>query len=228
MANITEIQTDKRLVREAPRETSVVREVDVLVCGGGQSGIGAAIGAARGGAKTLLVERNAWLGGPATAALMNTWNVPVDKMTGIAKEVALSLHQKGAGIISGPTFPFDPETYKGLAVDLIEQAGAEILTYTWVVDPIMENKRIRGVMVQNKSGRQAILAKVVVDTTGDADIACAAGAEYVKGRESDGKMRPMSVLFRIGGVDVAQAVKYCRTNPQNFTAAAGLPFRPHF
>ena len=218
MANLTKIQTDKRLVREAPRETSVVREVDVLVCGGGQSGIGAAIGAARGGAKTLLIERNAWLGGPATAALMNTWNVPVDKMTGIAKEIALSLHQKGAGIISGPTFPFDPEAYKGLAVDLIEQAGAEILTYTWVVDPIMEDKRIRGVMVQNKSGRQAVLADIVVDTTGDADVACAAGADHVKGRESDGKMRPMSVLFRIGGVDVAQAVEYCRANPENFTA----------
>jgi hypothetical protein len=94
----------------------------------------------------------------------------------------------------------------------------EILTYSWVVAPIMEGDRIRGVIIENKSGRQAILARVVVDATGDADVAAAAGAEYVKGREADGKMRPMSVLFRLGGVEVRRAVDYCRANPENFTA----------
>jgi ribulose 1,5-bisphosphate synthetase/thiazole synthase len=206
------------IIREPARDTPVARNVDVVVCGGGLSGIGAALGAARSGARTLLVERHAWLGGPATATLMNTWNVPVERMTGVAREIAQSLHQRGAGVAGGPTFPFDPEAFKELAVDLIEDAGAEILTYSWVCDAIVDDGTVRGIIVQNKSGRQAILARTVVDTTGDADVASLSGAECVKGREKDGMMRPVSVLFRLGGVDVVRAVDYCRSNPQNFTA----------
>jgi len=202
---------------EPARVTPVAKEVDVLVCGGGLSGIGAALGAARAGARTLIVERNAMLGGPATAVLMNTWNVPVDRMTGVAREIALNLAQRGAGVTGGPTFPFDPEAFKDLAVDMLQDAGVEILNYSSVVDPVMEGDLIRGAIVQNKSGRQALLARAVVDATGDADIATLAGAEYVKGRELDGKMRPMSVLFRLGGVDVRRAVEYCRAHPENFT-----------
>ncbi|HTJ02511.1 MAG TPA: FAD-dependent oxidoreductase [Methylovirgula sp.] len=209
---------DVEQIIEPARGTPVVRNVDVLVCGGGVSGVGAALGAARAGAKTMVVERNAFLGGAATAVIMNTWNVPFSRMTGVAKEIAKDLTARGAGVASGPTFPFDPEAFKEVSAELFKNAGIEILTYSWVVDPIMDGNRIRGVIIQNKSGRQAILAKTVIDTTGDADIAASAGAEFVKGRESDSKMRPMSVLFRLGGVDVRRAVEYCRQNPQNFTA----------
>jgi hypothetical protein len=205
-------------VIEPARETPVVREVDVLICGGGVSGVGAALGAARSGAKTMVIERNAFLGGAATAVIMNTWNVPLAKMTGVAKEIAQGLTDRGAGVASGPTFPFDPEAFKELATELMNEASVEVLTYTWVVEPIMDGNRIKGVIVQNKSGRQAILAKTVVDCTGDADIASAAGAEFVKGREKDAKMRPMSVLFRLGGVDVKRAVEFCKKTPSNFTA----------
>jgi glycine/D-amino acid oxidase-like deaminating enzyme len=203
---------------EPARRIPVARTVDVLVCGGGLSGIGAALGAARAGARTLVVERNAWLGGPATATLMNTWNVPVSRMTGVTRELAQILTQRGQGVDAGPTFPFDPEAFKALAVERLQDAGVEILNYSWVVDPVLEGSRVRGVVVQNKSGRQALLAHTVIDATGDADVAAMAGAEHVKGRESDGKMRPVSVLFRIGGVDVRRAVDYCRARPENFTA----------
>jgi len=216
---ITEIRNGEGFVLEPVRKTMVIREVDVLVCGGGVSGVGAALGAARTGAKTMVLERNAYLGGAATGVLMNTWNVPIDRMTGVTREIALELAKRGAGNITGPTFPFDPEAFKELAVEMLKQANVEILNYTWVVDAIMDGKRIKGVIIQNKSGRQAILARTVVDATGDADIAAAAGAEYVKGREKDNKMRPMSVLFRLGGVDVQRAVEYCRSQPpENFTA----------
>lgn len=214
----SEIRGAEGYLLEAPRKTPVVREVDVLVCGGGVAGIGAALGAARQGAKTMVIERNAFLGGAATAVLMNTWNVPVGRMTGVAREIALALAARGAGVGTGPTFPFDPESFKELSVDLLQQASVEILNYTWVVDPILDGDRIRGVIIQNKSGRQAILARTVVDTTGDADIAAAAGAEYVKGREQDARMRPMSVLFRMGGVDVRRAVEACRQHPEHYTA----------
>lgn len=219
MVEPTSVERDDAYVLEPPRHTPIVRDVDVLVCGGGVSGVGAALGAARSGAKTMVLERNAFLGGAATGVLMNTWNVPVDRMTGVAMEFAVTLAERGAGNITGPTFPFDSEAFKVLSDELLRGAGVEILNYTWVVDPIMDGNRIIGVMIQNKSGRQAVLARCVVDATGDADIAAGAGAEYVKGREADSKMRPMSVLFRMGGVDIAKAVEYCRSQPQeNFTA----------
>ena len=205
-------------VVEPPRRTPVACEVDVLVCGGGLSGIGAALGAARAGARTLVVERNACLGGPATMTLMNTWNVPVDRMTGVAREIALSLAQQGHGVDAGPTFPFDPEAFKCVVTERIQDAGARLLTYTPILEPVMDGDRVRGVIVHNKSGRQALLAHAVVDATGDADVAAAAGAEHVKGRESDGRMRPVSVLFRIGGVDLARTVAWCRAHPGQFTA----------
>ena len=205
-------------VVEPPRRTPVACEVDVLVCGGGLSGIGAALGAARAGARTLVVERNACLGGPATMTLMNTWNVPVERMTGVAREIALSLAQQGHGVDAGPTFPFDPEAFKCVVTERIQDAGARLLTYTPILEPVMDGDRVRGVIVHNKSGRQALLAHAVVDATGDADVAAAAGAEHVKGRESDGRMRPVSVLFRIGGVDLARTVAWCRAHPGQFTA----------
>lgn len=219
MVEPTSIQLDKGHIVEAARNTPVVRNVEVLVCGGGVSGVGAALGAARAGAKTMVLERNAFLGGAATAVIMNTWNVPVTRMTGVAKEIAITLAERGAGNIKGPTFPFDPEALKELSAELLKDAGVEVLNYSWVVDSIMEGNRIKGVIIQNKSGRQAILAQTVVDATGDADIAAAAGAEYVLGREEDNKMRPMSVLFRMGGIDLKKAVEYCRSQPkENFTA----------
>lgn len=215
----TSINTSEGFIVEPPRQTPIVREVDVLVCGGGVSGVGAALGAARSGAKTMVIERNAFLGGAATAVIMNTWNVPVSKMTGVAREIALALAERGEGNITGPTFPFDPEGFKQLANDLLTQAKVEVLNYTWVEEAIMDGSRIKGVIIQNKSGRQAILARTVVDATGDADVAAAAGAEYVKGRESDHKMRPMSVLFRLGGVDLQKVIEYCRSQPKEYFTA---------
>jgi glycine/D-amino acid oxidase-like deaminating enzyme len=215
----TSINSQEGFLVEPPRHTPIVREVDVLVCGGGVSGVGGALGAARTGAKTMVIERNAFLGGAATAVLMNTWNVPVSRMTGVTREIALELAKRGEGNITGPTFPFDPEGFKQLANEWLTDAGVEVLNYTSVEEAIMDGSRIKGVIVHNKSGRQAILARTVVDATGDADIAAAAGAEYVKGRERDSKMRPMSVLFRLGGVDLDKVIEYCRSQPKEYFTA---------
>ncbi len=214
MVEVSGIQPDSGFILEPVRKTPVVRSVDVLVCGGGPAGIGAALGAARTGARTMLIERNAFLGGAATAAMMNTWNVPVSHMTGVAREMALKLADRGSAVITGPTMPFDPEGFKELSIDLLQNAGVEFLNYTWVVEPITDGTQVRGVVIQNKSGRQVVLARTVVDATGDADIAASAGAEYILGREKDQKMRPMTVLFRIGGVDVRKTVEYCRSCPE--------------
>tara|TARA_B100000315_G_scaffold244732_1_gene269794 strand:- start:2264 stop:3682 length:1419 start_codon:yes stop_codon:yes gene_type:complete len=206
---------DRKVVTEPRREIPVAAECDVLVAGGGPAGFGAALAARRTGAETLLIERNGVLGGAATAVLMNAWNCPAENMTGVAKEVTNKLLERGQAS-TGPLVNFDPEALMDLELDLLLGAGARLLLYTWAVEPLMEGSRVRGVIIQSKSGRQAILAKTVVDATGDGDMAHAAGCPTVKGREADNKMRPVNTLIRIGGVDLEVLLRFCRQNPEQF------------
>lgn len=204
-------------IYEPARDVPVFAKVDVLVAGGGPAGIGAAIAAARNGASTMLVERLSFLGGVATAAPMPVLNVPVETLSGVCRELFDRLIAQG-GAVSGRLVNFDPEMMKDVALEMAVDAGVQLLFYTWVVAPLAEGDSIRGVIVENKSGRQAILAKTVIDCTGDADLAAAMGVPMVKGRESDGKMRPVTALFRLGNVDIRQVVEYSRTHPEEFTA----------
>lgn len=204
-------------VHEPGRDIPVFAEVDVVVAGGGPAGLGAAIAAARNGANTMLVERLSFLGGVATAAPMPVLNVPLKTLSGISRELFDRLVADG-GAAAGPLVSFDPEMLKEVALDMAIQAGVKMLFYTWVVAPIADGEHIRGIVIENKSGRQAILAKTVIDCTGDADVAARMGVPFVKGRESDGKMRPVTILFRMGNVDVRKVVEYSRTHPEEFTA----------
>ena len=208
----------ERWIEEPARRIPVVRDVDVLVVGGGAAGIGAAVGASRAGARTLLVERNGFLGGVATAVMMTTWNVPSRCLAGISRELFEGLLKRGGAIDGGPTIPYDPETFKEVAEGACLEAGVELLYYTWVAAPLRDGDTLHGVVVENKSGRQALSARVTVDCSGDADVAAAAGVPCVKGREKDGKMRPLTTLFRLGNVDIRRVVEYARTHPDQFTA----------
>ena len=208
----------ERWIEEPARRIPVVRDVDVLVVGGGAAGIGAAIGASRAGARTLLVERNGFLGGVATAVMMTTWNVPSRCLGGISRELFEGLLERGGAIDGGPTIPYDPETFKDVAEGACLKAGVELLYYTWMAAPLRDGDTLHGVVVENKSGRQALAARVTVDCSGDADVAAAAGVPCVKGREKDGKMRPLTILFRLGNVDIRRVVEYARAHPEQFTA----------
>lgn len=208
----------ERWIEEPARRILVVRDVDVLVVGGGAAGIGAAVGASRAGARTLLVERNGFLGGVATAVMMTTWNVPSRCLAGVSRELFESLLKRGGAIDGGPTIPYDPETFKEVAEGACLEAGVELLYYTWMAAPLRDGDTLHGVVVENKSGRQALAARVTVDCSGDADVAAAAGVPCVKGREKDGKMRPLTILFRLGNVDIRRVVEYARTHPDQFTA----------
>lgn len=204
-------------IHEPGRDIPVFDKVDVVVAGGGPAGLGAAIAAARGGASTIIVERLSFLGGVATAAPMPILNVPLETLSGISHELFSRLVAEG-GATAGRVVNFDPEMLKEVALDMATQAGVKMLFYTWVVAPIKDGQSIRGIIVENKSGRQAILASTVIDCTGDADVAARMGVPFVKGRESDGKMRPVTTLFRMGNVDVRKVVDYSRAHPEEFTA----------
>lgn len=203
-------------VLELARDLRVAHETDVLVVGGGIAGVMAAVAAGRTGGRTLLVERFGSLGGTGTAAMMNLFYVPYAAARGLVRELFDRLIDCG-GAIPGEFVVYDPELYKVAALEMLDEAGVGLLLHTFVSDVVMEDRTLRGIVVENKSGRQAILSRVVIDASGDADVAARAGAPYVKGRERDGKMRPMTLIFRMGGVDVRRLVEYVRGHPEDFS-----------
>jgi FAD dependent oxidoreductase len=203
-------------VVEEARELPVAQEADVLVAGGGIAGVMAALAAARAGARTLVVERFGSLGGTGTAAMMNLFYVPYAASRGLVRELFDRLIARG-GAIPGDFVVYDPELYKVTALEMLAEAGARVLLHTLVSDVVSAGGALGGIVVENKSGRRAILSRVTVDASGDADVAARAGAPYVKGREQDGKMRPMTLIFRMGGVDVPRLVEYVRSHPEDFS-----------
>ena len=200
------------------------REVDVLVVGGGTAGSVAAISAALAGADTLVVEDLGFLGGTQTAALVTPQmpNVIAGKPlnSGIDQEINLRMAALGAGSIYKDGNPgwFDPEMLKCVLDDMLAESGAEVRFFTRFEDVIVEGDNLIGVIVLSKSGRQAIMAKRIIDCSGDADVAFRAGVACEAGDERSGRNQPMSVRFSLGNVDIA---KLC-----NFLEALG-PFDRH-
>ena len=194
-----------QIFTEASKDIPVSYDADVLVCGSGPAGIAAALASARSGADTMIIESMGDIGGISTTGLMSHW-------TGRAySPIYLEILRRSAERNEGEfkdniVNMIDPEKLKTLYLDMLEEAGAKILLYTFASDAVVENNKVCGVIVENKSGRSLIRAKVVIDATGDGDIAYKAGADYIKGRESDGRMQPCTVMFKVGGVDYSRAV----------------------
>jgi hypothetical protein len=185
----------------------VCDEVDVLVCGGGPAGFCAAVAAARAGARTLLVEQMNCLGGIATAGghnhlcLYTSWGTGERVVGGIPYEMSDRVVQMGYGAWSRGSIDFELPGMKLALEQMAAEAGVKLLYHTLFADAIVEDGRIAGACIQNKGGRQAVLARRVVDATGDADVAASAGAPYEMGRPSDGACQPATLMFTIGGVD---------------------------
>lgn len=195
--------------QEQGREIPVYREVDVLVCGGGPAGVGAAIRAGRMGAKTLVVEMQSCLGGVATAGLMSHWTG--DSSSKIMREIFDRSYEKCKAIGLAEEnhcskYQINQEVEKIVLEEMAKEANVEILYGTIVCQAVVKEQKIQGVIVENKSGRSMIKAKVVIDATGDGDVAYYAGVPYFKGRETDGKMQPCTMMFKVGGVDYSRAV----------------------
>ena len=191
-------------------ETPVVATCDVLVCGAGPSGVAAALAAARAGADTMLLERFNCVGGMATSGMMSHWSgadqLPLlDEIIAAARAVA-SL--PGAFNDAGDFTRKRACSHEALKIAiqrLLVAAGVRIRLGTQVVGAVKEGNRVAGVVTESKSGREAFLGKVVVDATGDGDVA-AAGAEFTLGREGDARCQPVTTMFRIGGVDYSRAI----------------------
>ncbi len=173
----------QKTVSESARTLPVLEECDVLVVGGGPAGMAAAIGAARAGAKTIVVERYGCLGGSLTTASMETPGWRPDEAAvlpgGVFGELDARMVRAGLCQTTVRGHAYDTEALKYVADDLVGESGAASILHCLGVAPLIEGGVIVGVVTESKSGRQAILARRVVDCTGDGDIAARAGASCV-------------------------------------------------
>lgn len=227
------------------RRIPVADPVDVLVVGGGPSGIAAAVAAARAGARTLLVERYGYLGGNLTAGLvgpcMTSFSLDGSEqlVRGVFDEMVRRMAQLGQArhpseIPAGSAYcgfieyghdkvtPFEPEAAKLVAERMCADAGVELLLHTFVVDARTEEGAVTGVVCANKSGMSVYPARVVVDCSADADVAVAAGVGTETGRDSDGLTQPMTLFFRVRGVDDERVEQYVREHPDDFRPFASI------
>lgn len=197
---------------EGARDIPVIAETDVLVAGAGPAGIGAAIAAARCGVKVMLIEKGSSPGGIATAGMMSHWAGATEAplMNEIAERTmqnaALPLETDPKLTDHDLRWGIPHECQKKVLFDMLLESGVTLQLHTMVVGVIKENNKVKGIITESKSGREAILAKAVIDATGDGDIAAFADAEYLLGREDDNACQPVTLMFRIGGVDYSKAV----------------------
>ena len=221
---------------------------DVAVVGGGPAGVCAALAAARNGAKTLLVESGNCLGGMATLGQVNPFMTCYDKdgeqmiLRGLFEEIVERLIARGGAlhpstIPTGSAFtsyiiighkhvtPFDPELLKVVLDEMCQEAGVQVLFHTTFVSPVMTENAVRGLILMTKAGLRLAEARMVIDCTGDADVAYRCGVPCEKGDEASGRIQPATMFFRIGNVDSARVEADIDANRDNFYRKDGVNYR---
>ena len=180
---------------------------DVAVVGGGTAGLAAAVAAARAGAETYLIEKDAFLGGEATGGLVSAFDVGPDVkgspvIRGILEEIRERLKTYDAirGVKKGG-LPFDPEMMRFVAFDLCEDAGVRLLLHSLVFEVKTRNESVEELHIYSRGGPRRLIAQTYVDASGDGDIAALAGADFQAGRATDGLQLPMTLLFQLGNIN---------------------------
>ena len=190
------------------KSVPVVGSYDVVVCGAGPAGVIAAIAAAREGASVALVERFGFLGGMATAGLVMPLSVFIYQnkrvIGGIPWEFIERLEAMGGGYIEKPlgNVAFDPELYKLCMQRMVLEAGVTLYMNSYLTGTVVGTEgTVECVVIENKSGAEALEAKVFIDCTGDADLAAMAGVEM---QPMNGEpLQPLSTYFILAGVDTS-------------------------
>ncbi len=246
-----------KTITEPSRKTKVIREVDVVVVGGGPGGVASAISAARTGAKTVLIERYGHLGGMATGGLVNIIPNLADisgkqHIYGITQEILNRLDKRG-----GTTYPakkdwgtaakdkvdfyhdanlgwfylrkdtggktrviysavVDPEILKDELNNMVLESGAQLFLHSWGTQAIMEGNKVKGVIFESKSGRQAILGKVIIDSTGDGDIFVSAGADFDNDLDNKRRTSWLALVWWITNVNLKKYDEFKASQPEKY------------
>ncbi len=211
------------------RRIPVIAETDVLVVGSGPAGIAAAVASARTGAQTMLAERYGCFGGALSVGQVESYTFYMNPRTvisgGIPKEIEDRMIEF-AGVqddYRGTGHFLNPEKYKYLLDCWINECGIRPLLHSLAVGVISEDGCVKGVVFESKSGCGAVLAKRVIDATGDGDIAAFAGADFKKGNDEDGSLQPVTMVFGVSGVDIDKFNNYIAAHSSlDYPATHGL------
>ncbi|MBW2240351.1 MAG: FAD-dependent oxidoreductase [Deltaproteobacteria bacterium] len=206
------------VIEEPARQTPILAETDVLVVGGGPGGLAAALGAARQGARVMLVERYGCFGGVIAQSMVGTiaWYRTTEKTVdagGIGVEFEQRAKAMNASLQVNHYQVLDTEVFKFIADQMIQEAGIVPLLHTQIVDVLQADGAITGVITESKSGRQAILAKRVIDATGDGDVAARAGAPFWIDPKED--LEGATVNFGCSGIDLEKFITHILKNPSS-------------
>src|SRR5580698_3207246 len=214
-----------KTINEEARLLDVILETDVLVVGSGPGGLAAALAASRAGVSTALIDRNGCFGGNITQVGVEGFAWYRHEHTVDCEGIGIELEQRATAMGAAMPEPqslshaLDAEMFKWVADTLVQEAGITPLLHRLCVAPIMEGGTIAGVVIESKAGREAILAKRVIDATGDADIASRAGAPFHKLPKKE--MMSASVMFSMSGVNKRRFIEAVKADPQTYADWSG-------
>jgi hypothetical protein len=218
-----------KTIHEKARNIDIFTEADVIVVGAGPAGVTAAIAAAREGADTILMERYGHLGGMATGGLV----LMINPSLGQGKEWLDRLNKvNGIHDLSKTNEPewkhalmVDPELLKCILNDMALETGVKLLLHSWTTTAVVEKNTVKGVIFESKSGRQAVMGKVIIDATGDGDIFASAGADFDASLDKGYRTSEMAMVFRIGGIDFDKLADFRKAEPDNWIKMRGEGFK---
>lgn len=210
-------------------------DYQVIVVGGGPGGIMAALASSRMGAKTLLVERGAFLGGSATRSLIGpispfhfgdervVFGLPAEFVDRLVEAGGATGHMKSLNPMGTGCYVclYDHDVYKFVAQSMLVESGCDLLFHAEVHDVEMDGSRIEGLVLTSKYGTYHVRADVVVDATGDGDVAVLAGEAFTYG-DGAGKAQPSSLMFQMSGVDTERVYDYVLDHLDEFGRLSDL------